>query len=89
MSIMAQMNPNAIRKVDVFKVADMYARRLDIDMDVVVPTEQIEEEMAAEAEAQAEAQRAQMQADALKAMGSATKDFAQAGTIAQQEQGIL
>lgn len=89
MSIMAQMNPNAIRKVDVFKVADEYARRLDIDMDLVVPTDVIEEQMAAEAEAQAQMQQAQMQADALKAMGSATKDFAEAGTIAQQEQGIL
>lgn len=89
MSIMAQMNPNAIRKVDVFKVADEYARRLDIDMSLVVPTEQIEEQMAAEAEAQQQAQQQAMQAEALKAMGAATKDFAQAGTIAQQEQGIL
>ena len=89
MSIMAQMNPNAIRKVDVFKVADEYARRLDIDMSLVVPTDVVEQEMAAEAEAQAQAQQQAMQAEALKAMGSATKDFAQAGTIAQQEQGIL
>ena len=89
MGIMAQMNPNAIRKVDVFKVADEYARRLDIDMSLVVPTEVIEQQMQAEAEAQQQAAQAQMQADALKAMGSATKDFAQAGTLAQQEQGIL
>ena len=45
--------------------------------------------LAAEAEAQAQAQQQAMQAEALKAMGAATKDFAQAGTIAQQEQGIL
>lgn len=89
MSIMAQMNPNAIRKVDVFKVADEYARRLDIDMNLVVPTDVIEEQMAAEAEAQAQAQQQQMQADALKAMGSATKDFAEAGTIAQQAQDLI
>jgi regulator of protease activity HflC (stomatin/prohibitin superfamily) len=89
MSIMAQMNPNAIRKVDVFKIADEYARRLDIDTSLVVPTDVIEEQMAAEAEAQQQAQQAQMQAEALKAMGSATKDFAEAGTIAQQEQGVL
>lgn len=89
MSIMAQMNPNVIRKVDVFKVADAYARRLDIDMDLVVPTDIVEEQMAAEAEAQARAEEQAMQAEALKAMGSATKDFAQAGTIAQTEQGIL
>ena len=89
MSIMAQMNPNAIRKVDVFKIADEYARRLDIDMDLVIPTEVVEQEMKAEAEAQAQAQQAQMQAEALKAMGSATKDFADAGTIAQQAQGIM
>lgn len=89
MGIMAQMNPNAIRKVDIFKVADEYARRLDIDMSLVVPTEVIEQQMQAEAEAQQQAAQAQMQADALKAMGSATKDFAQAGTLAQQEQGIL
>lgn len=89
MSIMAQMNPNAIRKVNVFKVADTYARRLDIDMDLVVPTEVVEEEIAAEAEAQAQAQQQAMQAEALKAMGAATKDFAQAGTIAQTEQGIF
>lgn len=89
MSIMAQMNPNAIRKVNVFKVADTYARRLDIDMDLVVPTEEVEKEMAAEAEAQAQAQQQAMQAEALKAMGSATKDFAEAGTIAQTEQGIM
>lgn len=89
MSIMAQMNPNAIRKVDVFKVADEYARRLDIDMSLVVPTEDVEAQIAAEVEAQRQAQQQQMQAEALKAMGSATKDFAEAGTIAQQEQGIL
>ena len=89
MSIMSQMNPNAVRKVDVFKVADEYARRLDIDMDLVVPTEEIEKQLAAEAEAQQKMQQQQMQADALKAMGAATKDFAEAGTIAQQEQGIL
>ena len=89
MSIMAQMNPNAIRKVDVFKVADEYARRLDIDMDLVVPTEEVEKQIAAEVEAQQQAQQQAMQAEALKAMGSATKDFAEAGTIAQQEQGIL
>ena len=89
MSIMAQMNPNAIRKVDVFKIADEYARRLDIDTELVVPTEDVEQQLAAEAEAQQRAQQAQMQADALKAMGAATKDFAEAGTIAQQEQGIM
>lgn len=89
MGIMAQMNPNAIRKVDVFKVADEYARRLDIDMSLVVPTEIVEQEMAAEQEAAQQAQQAQLQADALKAMGSATKDFAEAGTIAQQEQGLF
>ena len=89
MSIMAQMNPNAIRKVDVFKVADEYARRLDIDMSLVVPTEDVEAQIAAEVEAQRQAQQQAMQAEALKAMGSATKDFAEAGTIAQQEQGIL
>ena len=75
--------------IDIFKVADEYARRLDIDMSLVVPTEVIEQQMQAEAEAQQQAAQAQMQADALKAMGSATKDFAQAGTLAQQEQGIL
>ena len=89
MGIMAQMNPNAIRKVDVFKVADEYARRLDIDMSLVVPTEVVEEQMQAEAEAQQQAAQQQLQADALKAMGSATKDFAEAGTIAQQEQGLF
>lgn len=89
MGIMAQMNPNAIRKVDVFKVADEYARRLDIDMSLVVPTEVVEDQMAAEAEAAQQAQQTQLQADALKAMGSATKDFAEAGTIAQQEQGLF
>lgn len=89
MGIMAQMNPNAIRKVNVFKVADEYARRLDIDMSLVVPTEEVEEQIAAEAEAQAQAQKAQMQADSLKAMGAATKDFAEAGTIAQTEQGLF
>ena len=89
MGIMAQMNPNAIRKVDVFKVADEYARRLDIDMSLVVPTEVVEQQIAAEVEAAQQAQQAQLQADALKAMGSATKDFAEAGTIAQQEQGLF
>lgn len=89
MGIMAQMNPNAIRKVDVFKVADEYARRLDIDMSLVVPTEVVEQQIAAEMEAAQQAQQAQLQADALKAMGSATKDFAEAGTIAQQEQGLF
>lgn len=89
MSIMAQMNPNVIRKIDVFKVADEYARRLDIDMNLVVPTEEVEKSIAAEVEAQQQAQQQAMQADALKAMGSATKDFAEAGTIAQQEQGIM
>lgn len=89
MSIMAQMNPNAIRKVDVFKIADEYARRLDIDMELVVPTEDVEQQMQAEAQAQQQAAEAQMQADALKAMGAATKDFAEAGTLAQQEQGLF
>lgn len=84
MSLLAQMNPNAIRKIDVFKIADEYARRLDIDMALVTPTEDVEEEMRAEAEAQAQVQQAQLQAENLKAMGDATKNFAQAGTIAEQ-----
>ena len=83
MALLAQMNPNAIRKVDVFKIADEYARRLDIDMDLVVPTETAEEEIAAEMERQAQMQQAQLQAENLKAMGDATKNFAQAGTIAE------
>lgn len=89
MALLAQMNPNAIRKVDVFKIADEYARRLDVDTALVVPTEDVEEEMRAEAEVQAQIQQAQMQADSLKAMGSASKDFAEAGTIAEQAQSIL
>ena len=74
---------------NVFKIADEYARRLDIDMELVVPTEDVEQQMQAEAQAQQQAAEAQMQADALKAMGSATKDFAEAGTLAQQEQGLF
>lgn len=89
MSIMAQMNPNAIRKVDVFRIADEYARRLDIDTGLVVPTEEVEKQIQSEINAQREAQQQQMKADALKAMGSATKDFAEAGTIAQQIQGVM
>lgn len=84
MSLLAQMNPEAIRKVDVFKIADEYARRLDIDMELVVPTETVEKEIAAQMEAQAQMQQAQLQAEQLKAMGDATKNFAQAGTIAEQ-----
>ena len=89
MALLAQMNPNAIRKIDVFKIADEYARRLDVDMALVVPTEDVEETMRAEAEAQARVQQAQMQAESLKAMGSASKDFAEAGTIAEQAQSLL
>jgi len=89
MSIMAQMNPNAMRKVDVFRIADEYARRLDIDTGLVVPTEEVEKQIQSEINAQREAQQQQMKADALKAMGSATKDFAEAGTIAQQIQGVM
>ena len=89
MSIMAQMNPNAMRKVDVFRIADEYARRLDIDTGLVVPTEEVEKQIQSEINAQREAQQQQMKADALKAMGSATKDFAEAGTIAQHIQGVM
>jgi len=84
MSILAQMNPNAIRKVDVFKVADNYARRLDIDMSQVVPTSEVEQQIVAEQQAQQQAAQQQMQAQNLQAMAGATKDFAQAGTIAEQ-----
>lgn len=84
MGVLGQMNPNAIRKVDVFKVADEYARRLDIDMSQVVPTDEVERQLNQEQEMQQQAAQAQMNAQNAEAMANATKNFAQAGTIAEQ-----
>lgn len=84
MSILAQLNPNVIRKIDVFKVADNYARRLDIDMNQVIPTEEVTEVMRMEQEQQQQMAQQQVQAENTEAMGRALKDYAQAGTIAQQ-----
>lgn len=83
-SILGQMNPVAIRKVDVFKIADIYARKLDIDMEQVVPTEEVENQIAMEQQQQQQMAQAQMSAQNAEAMGSAMKNYAEAGTIAEQ-----
>ena len=84
MSVLSSMNPVAIRKVDVFKIADNYARRLDIDMSQVISTEEVLEQVQAEQESQAQAAAAQQQLASAESLSSAAKNFAQAETIAEQ-----
>lgn len=83
-SVLSQMNPNTIRKVDTFAIADIYARRLDIDMSQVVPTEDVIAQINAEQQAQAQAAQAQAQIANAEAMSVAAKNYAEAGTIAEQ-----
>ena len=84
MSVLSQMNPNTIRKVDTFAIADTYARRLDIDMAQVIPTEQVVQQIQAEQRAQEQAAQAQQQMANAEAMSVAAKNYAEAGTIAEQ-----
>lgn len=87
MSILGQMKPETLRKVDTFKIADNYAKRLDIDMSQVVPTETIVKQMEEEAAAQQAAMQQEQQLRQLSEISSAAKDFASAGTIAEQLMG--
>jgi hypothetical protein len=84
MSILGQMKPETLRKVDTFKIADNYAKRLDIDMSQVVPTETIVKQMEEEAAAQQAAIQQEQNMRQLAEISSAAKDFASAGTIAEQ-----
>jgi hypothetical protein len=82
MSILATINPVVSRKIDIFKIADNYAKRLDIDMDQVISTEDVIKQVNAEQEAQAQAAATQQQAVNAESLSVAAKNFASAETIA-------
>lgn len=91
-SILSSINPKAARKPDVLAIADYYAKKYDIDLSLIKPNEVIEQEDAMAARAQSQAQQVQennMNAESLKAMAGAAKDFATAQEKAPEVLEVL
>ncbi|MDR0741786.1 MAG: hypothetical protein LBF28_03360 [Rickettsiales bacterium] len=83
-AVLSNVNPIAKRKIDILEVADEFARRLDINGRMVVPTEEILRQQLEEMEAMRQQSAAAQQAQGLVEMSEAAKNFASAETIAQQ-----
>lgn len=78
----ASINQDIVRKPDMLKIADYYAKKLGLDLDLVRPTSDINEEKAQEAEMQQQMINQQQQMEAIKNGAEAAKNYAQAETTA-------
>jgi hypothetical protein len=83
-AMLGNVNQIARRKIDVLEVADEFARRLDINGRMVVPTAEIIRQQIEEANAAREQAAAAQQAQGLVEMSEAAKNFASAETIAEK-----
>lgn len=74
------INPDALLKPDVMKIANFYAQRLGV-VDLTKTDAQVRQEKEAQAMAQQQAMQQQQQLQALQVGSEAAKNYAQAGTI--------
>ena len=77
------INPTAFRKPDMLQIVDFYADRLGLDLNLVKTNGQVTKEEQRESAIQQQVMQEQMQLQAIQAGAKAAKDYAAAGTVAE------
>ena len=77
---LATIDPSAILKLNVNKIVDDYADKMNIDMSLLKTDKEVDQIIAAQQEQQNQQQQAQMENERLEAMAKSAKDFSQADT---------